>query len=632
MPNSSQPNVQEVEQDLPFHPVPKGTRPRLASESSERTRTARGKWSRWLPWAIVLLAVLLFSVQIQLASAPPPEPTFPPVRALPAETSTPLVPLLPPGLSIGGVPVGGQSLEEAQDSVTHGRLVPLRRQVQLRLGDRVVSVDPVRLGLRVSTSGALERAELYTHTWPFRQWSIYLDPQGIFLDPLVYDDISVTVDLDPDILRAFLEKLAAHYNTPPVEMRPIVMTDTQALSQLGVAAPSWAPGKPAVSFLAPRGGYRLDIEASLPILEEGLKHWDQQIITLVGEESTPPAADIAMLHDVLRTQADEMPGVVGVYVLNLADGQEIGYHDDVVFSGASVLKMAILLQSYRVLDTPPSPIAADRMWDMMVWSDNDSANWLLMMCGDGSGYRGSKQMTNTLKSLGLENTFMFGTYNTGLETPTPTPPPPTQTLALPPDQTPGPTPEQPPAPPPDQPPPPTPEPTPEPPAPTAGPALGSMPVPSSPFAGSIAAGRHGLAAPNPPTVKTDPDPYLQTTPRDMGRLLSYIYHCSLGEGPILEVLAGEVTREECQAMIDLMKQNDDYSRLMAGLPAGTVAAHKSGWINDMRADTGVVFSPGGTYIFSVYTWEPGWMSDEEGNPRISSLSWTVYSFFNPFPQ
>jgi hypothetical protein len=129
---------------------------------------------------------------------------------------------------------------------------------------------------------------------------------------------------------------------------------------------------------------------------------------------------------------------------------------------------------------------------------------------------------------------------------------------------------------------------------------------------------------------TDPDPWLQTMPREMGWLLRHLYDCGQGQGLLLELFPEAITQEKCQDMLDLMAQNADDSRMVAGLPEGIPCAHKSGWISDMKADAGIVYSPGGTYIFSVFAWEEGSLSDAQGNPRISALSWISYSFFNPF--
>jgi len=270
---------------------------------------------------------------------------------------------------------------------------------------------------------------------------------------------------------------------------------------------------------------------------------------------------MALLEEVLREQVAGMPGVVGVYVQDLEGGREVGVHDRVIFSGASVIKIAILLQTYQVLDAPPQGAVARDMWAMMVYSDNAAADRLLVLAGGGDGVRGARRMSEMLGRLGLEHSFMRDTYG------------------------------------------------------EVKPAGGRP---------------GGRAAPWGQEPTTDPDDLLQTTPRDMGRLLAYIYGCTQEKGPILETFPGQVTAEECREMVDLMLQNADRERLVAGLPEGIPVAHKSGWIPDMKADAGIVFSPGRDYVVSIFVWERGSLTDSEGNPRIAALSWVVYSFFNPF--
>lgn len=130
-------------------------------------------------------------------------------------------------------------------------------------------------------------------------------------------------------------------------------------------------------------------------------------------------------------------------------------------------------------------------------------------------------------------------------------------------------------------------------------------------------------------LTTDADEVLQTTPRDMGLLLVYLYECSAGRGPLLSTFPGDITAAECQDMIALMKDNADVNRLVSGVPDIPVA-HKSGWIDDMKADAGIVFSPGGDYVVSVFGWKEKVLPELESNHWIARLSWIVYSFFNPF--
>ncbi len=476
---------------------------------------------------------------------------------LPAQPKRPEV--LPVGLSVAGLPVGGLSLEEARAALERHFLSPLYRPLPLLLDGELVLLDPASVGLRADIDQALAQVKERISTRPSIQ-RIYLLPGEEVEEVPVWEDVPLDIQLNERELRLHLQILARRYDREALPLRPFVVTDTDVLEAIGVRTPTWSPGVPVVAFAAPCAGRHLDIEAALPRVKEALKGGKREVLVLPVEEVPAPPADMALLREVLREQVAEMPGVVGVYVQDLESGREIGVHEGVVFSGASVIKIAILLQTYQVLDAPPRGAVAQDLWAMMVYSDNDAADRLLALAGGGDGIRGARRMSEMLGRLGLEHSFMRDIY--GWAEP----------------------------------------------------------------AGRRPAGRAALRGQEP---ATDPDPLLQTTPRDMGRLLAYIYECSLDRGPIREAFPDRVTAEECQAMIDLMLRNADRERLVAGIPEGIPVAHKSGWIPDMRADAGIVFSPGGTYVVSIFVWENGSLTDGEGNPRIAALSWVVYSFFNP---
>ncbi len=476
---------------------------------------------------------------------------------LPLRPERPMV--LPTGLSIAGLPVGGLSLEEARAAVEKHLLSPLYRPLPLLLGGETYLLDPAAVGLRADVDRALAQVEERVPNHP-PAGSIYLSPGGGWEAP-EWKDVPLEVQLNERELRLQLQLLARRYDREALPLRPAVLTDTAILEAMGVHTPTWSPGVLVVAFVAPCAGRRLEVESALPLVEEALKEGKREPLVLPVEEVPAPPADMALLQEVLQEQVDGMPGVVGVYVQDLESGRETGVHDGVIFSGASVIKIAILLQTYQVLDAPPRGAVAQDLWAMMVYSDNDAANRLLALAGGGDGIRGARRMSEMLSRLGLKNSLMRDIY--GWVEPT-----------------------------------------------------GSRPA--------------GRAAPWGQEPVTDADPLLRTTPRDMGRLLAYIYECSLDRGPIRETFPSEVTAEECRAMIELMLQNADRERLVAGIPEGIPVAHKSGWIPDMKADAGIVFSPGGTYVVSIFVWETGSLTDREGNPRIAALSWVVYSFFNPF--
>ncbi|MDY7042313.1 MAG: serine hydrolase, partial [Chloroflexota bacterium] len=129
-------------------------------------------------------------------------------------------------------------------------------------------------------------------------------------------------------------------------------------------------------------------------------------------------------------------------------------------------------------------------------------------------------------------------------------------------------------------------------------------------------------------INTNPDPFMQTTPQDMGLLLEMIYQCADGGGTLLAAYPGQVTSGECRDMLDMMTQNRIDALIEAGVPQGTLVAHKHGWIGDTHADAGIVFSPGGDYVLCMYLYHPDWLEWEVSSPIMADLSQAVYHYFN----
>jgi beta-lactamase class A len=133
-------------------------------------------------------------------------------------------------------------------------------------------------------------------------------------------------------------------------------------------------------------------------------------------------------------------------------------------------------------------------------------------------------------------------------------------------------------------------------------------------------------------VNTRPDIYTQTTPSEIGMLLSDIYACSNGGGTLLAVFPGEITDDECKEMIDLLSDNNIGILIEGGVPDGTRVAHKHGWPSspfDMIGDAGIVFSPGGDYVLAVFLANEQEMIWEPTSVMFSEISRAVYNYFNP---
>jgi len=69
-----------------------------------------------------------------------------------------------------------------------------------------------------------------------------------------------------------------------------------------------------------------------------------------------------------------------------------------------------------------------------------------------------------------------------------------------------------------------------------------------------------------------------------------------------EGIATVATPQSCRAMIDVMLGNDDTTKIVRGLPAGTPCAHKTGEIDYVRNDAGIVDPYGDSpYVLVVLT-------------------------------
>jgi beta-lactamase class A len=135
-----------------------------------------------------------------------------------------------------------------------------------------------------------------------------------------------------------------------------------------------------------------------------------------------------------------------------------------------------------------------------------------------------------------------------------------------------------------------------------------------------------------PNFDTFPDPYNQTTTEDLGTLFSMIYDCAFfGSGLIAAFPSGEFTQTECRQMLNLMSANDLQRLLQGGIPAGTVIAHKNGWLENVHGDAGIVFPANGrNYVISVFVWEnTDFFSYERAWPLIEGISRAAWNYFSP---
>jgi len=301
----------------------------------------------------------------------------------------------------------------------------------------------------------------------------------------------------------------------------------------------------------------------------------QSTVTLQLQPMSEPVLPSAtQLQEGINEMAANWPGIVGVYVYNLDTNEVVAtLNENTVFSGASVMKVSILIHAYANLsEFTDDDVRAMRR--MIIDSDNLAANRMLAASvrgvGTESAYQGTLSMNEMFKSLGLEHTYqnlpyeareyLINVLNYNIQ---------------------------------------------------GGPKQEGQP----PF--------------------TDADPMLRTTPAEMASVFVELYRCSQGEGKLVELYPDTLNAERCGEMLDLMHQNADYSRMMSGLPEDAYVSHKSGWIEDMQADVGIITTPNNQhFVMAVYVYRDiaesgGYLLDEVAGPVIGGFARLIYSAYMP---
>jgi hypothetical protein len=132
-------------------------------------------------------------------------------------------------------------------------------------------------------------------------------------------------------------------------------------------------------------------------------------------------------------------------------------------------------------------------------------------------------------------------------------------------------------------------------------------------------------------INTDPDTFIQTTPSDMGMLLEDIYLCAqAGGGSLIAVFPGQIDQSGCQQMIQYMEKDKLGALIQAGVPEGTLVAHKHGWDNyeNQFSDAAIVYTPAGNYVLTIYSYNPMQFQWNTTSPMYAELSRAIYNFFN----
>jgi beta-lactamase class A len=115
-----------------------------------------------------------------------------------------------------------------------------------------------------------------------------------------------------------------------------------------------------------------------------------------------------------------------------------------------------------------------------------------------------------------------------------------------------------------------------------------------------------------------------TTPHEMGRLLEHIVRPTLdGAGPA--AAGAPMPREACRLMLGIMRRQQVRDRLPLLMPPGADLAHKTGSVTRVSNDAGVLFTPDGPCVVSVFTCDLA--DDLKGRLAIAEIGRAVYDAY-----
>ncbi|TKJ28460.1 MAG: hypothetical protein CEE40_11540 [Chloroflexi bacterium B3_Chlor] len=296
-----------------------------------------------------------------------------------------------PAVSAAGIPLQGQTREQARQTLEEMIVTPLSQPIALNYQEETIILLPSDINLQVFVDDMIEQAHQLGRGGEQQFWESYIKFVTEGLTP-VNEDIALQYSYQPEMLEDFLEEIAHEKDQPLREVQPI--TDT-------------------LSFQPGQAGRRLDVGRSLPRVERSLTSTDERDVTLVVQTLQPARPDIQMLRGMLQHRIDEFAGMVSIYVSDPATDDRIEINPDIIYSGMSVVKIGIMLETFLHAEgTELEEETQNRMLKLVTdpTGSNYWANLLLGLIGDGNQFEGCRRVNARMDELGLTATFILEPY------------------------------------------------------------------------------------------------------------------------------------------------------------------------------------------------------------------------------
>ncbi len=290
----------------------------------------------------------------------------------------------PAGLTAGGVPVGGLTSQEAAEQLNNRYI---DAPVIVRHGEEAIEIRPLDIEFTLDTETMLGQADYQRQQQDF--WAGFWG--FLWGRPVEVEHVELRATHSPEALTNVLNTIATAFDKPALPPQPVPTT---------------------LSFQYGEPGVATNIEASTPDVQAAFYRAVDREAQLVLEPTEPVRPDINLLARLIVNHLEEFDGVASVFISDLATGEEIAINADEAMSGMSILKLPIALETLRVVDgeltLEQSKLISETL---VVQSGNFSANLLLdVVAGQDDAYLGADIITESMRDLGLANTFIAVPY------------------------------------------------------------------------------------------------------------------------------------------------------------------------------------------------------------------------------
>lgn len=334
----------------------------------------------------------------------------------------------------------------------------------------------------------------------------------------------------------------------------------------------------STDFLPGQPGQVLDIERAIVSIQDAMRSPTNRTVVLSAQNSAAsrPTTETLKLLIQSLVEREGFTGIIGFYLLDLQTGDELhfGYqagqyisvNPDIAFTAASTIKIPIMVSAFVHNNGKPDNATTTLLTEMIKQSENPPADALMRTIDP---VRGPLVVSEDMAKLQLQNTFLAGFF-CDIYNPCP--------------------------------------------------LLQRFTTPAN----------------QRKDFTTNPDAYSQTTTSDMGMLLEDVYQCAQnGGGALVVTFPGQLDQAACQQMVNLLEEDKIGVLIQAGVPEGTAVAHKHGWVTDPGSgimynvsDAAIVYTPGGNYILTIYTYDSNQIIWDQVSRMFSEISRAVYNYFN----